>query len=68
NEMLLVFEELKKAGVGILVSTHIIDTISTVWDRAYIMNNGSIIYETTRDEINGRDLKEIFFEMTEEHE
>jgi ABC-2 type transport system ATP-binding protein len=68
NEMLLVIEDLKKAGAGILISTHIIDTISTIWDRVYIMDKGSAIYETTKDEIGGRDLKDIFFEMTEGHE
>src|SRR5690606_21285877 len=49
SEMLAVFGELKQKGVSILISTHIIDTIENVWDRAYIMNKGSIVYETTRE-------------------
>jgi ABC-2 type transport system ATP-binding protein len=65
NAMLAVIDELKRNGVSILISTHIIDTISNVWDRAYIMNRGSIVYETTREETNGRDLKALFFEMTD---
>ncbi len=65
SEMLAIFEELKRKGVSILISTHIIDTISDVWDRAYIMNKGSIVYETTREGTNGKDLKSLFFEMTD---
>lgn len=65
NEMFGIIRELKQKGVSILISTHIIDTISDIWDRAYIMNRGSIVYETTRAESNGRDLKALFFEMTD---
>ena len=68
NEMLIVFDELRSVGAGILISTHIIDTINTVWDRVYIMDKGAIIYETTKNELQGRDLKDVFFEMTEGHE
>lgn len=68
NEMLIVFEELRSIGAGILISTHIIDTINTVWDRVYIMVKGAIIYETTKNELQGRELKDVFFEMTEGHE
>jgi len=65
SEMLAVFGELRQKEVSILISTHIIDTIEDVWDRAYIMNKGSIVYETTREGTNGKDLKELFFEMTD---
>jgi len=65
NEMLVMFDELRRKGNSILISTHIIDTIQDIWDRVYIMDKGSIIYETTREEFKGKDLKELFFEMTE---
>ncbi len=65
NEVLKIFEELKSEGKSILVSTHIIDTINEVWDRAYIMNKGKIIRDISRDQLDGRDLKTIFFELTE---
>lgn len=64
NEILLVFEELKNAGVSILISTHIIDTINTVWDRVYIMDKGAIVYEAAKNGLKDKDLKELFFEMT----
>ncbi len=65
NEVLKIFEELKSEGKSILVSTHIIDTINEVWDRAYIMDKGKIICDISRDQLEGRDLKTIFFELTE---
>ncbi len=65
NEVLKIFGELKSEGKSILISTHIIDTINEVWDRAYIMNKGKIIRDISRDELEGRDLKTIFFELTE---
>ncbi len=65
NEVIKIFEELRSEGKSILVSTHIIDTINDVWDRAYIMNKGKIVCDISRDQLKDRDLKDIFFELTE---
>ncbi len=65
NEVLKIFKELKTEGKSVLVSTHIIDTIDEVWDRAYIMNQGKIISDISREQLEGRDLKTMFFELTE---
>ncbi|PYG87823.1 ABC-2 type transport system ATP-binding protein [Ruminiclostridium sufflavum DSM 19573] len=65
NEVLKIFEELKRDGRSVLVSTHIIDTINEVWDRAYILNKGRITSEVTKARLEGRDLKTMFFELTE---
>lgn len=65
NEVLAILKELKAQGKSILVSTHIIDTIDEVWDRAYIMNEGKIICNITREQLRDRDLKTMFFELTE---
>ncbi len=65
NEVLKILEELKADGKGILVSTHIIDTINDIWDRAYIMDKGKIICDITREQLGERDLKTMFFELTE---
>lgn len=64
--VLKILEELKTQGKSILVSTHIIDTINDVWDRAYIMDKGKIVCEITKDQLGERDLKSIFFELTGE--
>ncbi len=65
NEVLKIFKELKAEGKSVLVSTHIIDTIDEVWDRAYIMNQGKIISDISKEQLEGRDLKTMFFELTE---
>ncbi len=65
NEVLKIFQELKAEGRSVLVSTHIIDTINDIWDHAYIMDKGKIICDITREQLAGRDLKTMFFELTE---
>ena len=54
-------------GVTIFVSTHIIDSIDMLWDRALIMKNGKICADVTRDslESDGISLEELFFKITE---
>lgn len=68
DEVLCMFGELKAAGASVLVSTHIIDTIDEVWDRACILNNGNILSEVTRETLIGQSLKELFFSLTEGRE
>jgi len=65
NEVIKMLEELKAEGKSILLSTHIIDTISDIWDRAYIMNKGKIVCDISKAELNEKDLKTTFFELTE---
>lgn len=65
NEVLAIFGELRAEGKSILVSTHIIDTIEEVWDRAYIMNKGKIVRDISKVQLKDCDLKTMFFELTE---
>lgn len=60
--MLASFVELKNNGASLLLSTHIIDMIETIWDEAYIMNKGKIITYVSKEDMNGQTLKELFFE------
>ncbi|MCR4599631.1 MAG: ABC transporter ATP-binding protein [Acetatifactor sp.] len=61
------FEELREQGSTLLVSTHIIDSVDMLWDRALIMQTGKIMANVTRDELaaTGKTLEELFFEVTE---
>lgn len=65
EETLHLFQTLKEEGCAIFISTHIIDVINDLWDQAYIMNNGKIIKEVSRENIGTGTLKQIFFECTE---
>ena len=60
-------ENLRAEGKTLLISTHIIDSVDMLWDRALIMQNGKICADITREELqnNGRTLEEIFFDVTE---
>lgn len=59
--------ELKAAGVCVFISTHIIDSIDDLWDKALIMKNGNIIASVDKKLLAQSDgsLEKIFFEVTE---
>lgn len=64
EEVLKIFAELKNEGASVLISTHIIDTVEELWDRAFIMKDGKIIRGITRQELDGSTLKGLFFALT----
>ena len=54
----------KERGKTLLISTHIIDSIESLWDRTIIMKNGEIRADISRED-GGSRLEEVFFEVTE---
>lgn len=65
QQVLEIMLELKAEGCSILLSTHIIDMIDEIWDRAFIMHHGEIKRSIYRDELgDGQTLKQLFFEVT----
>lgn len=68
KELKTVLAELRNAGCAILVSTHMIDSVENLWDRAIIMQKGVIRANVTHAEIEarGESLEQMFFEITEE--
>lgn len=67
KELKQVFLELKEHNCSIIISTHIIDSVDEIWDKALIMKNGEIICSRTRKELEAKNesLEEIFFDVTE---
>lgn len=65
EDVLDIFKLLKEEGCALLISTHIIDIISDIYDEAYIMNKGKIIKHVLKDELGDETLKEYFFELTD---
>ena len=59
--------ELRSRGRTLLVSTHIIDSVESLWDRTLIMQNGVIRKDVTRQTLaeTGETLEELFFAVTE---
>ena len=66
KELKKIFLELKENGGAVLISTHIIDSITDIWDKTLIMKNGRIMTSLTRQELDRSDvsLEELFFKVT----
>lgn len=67
KELKTILTEYKAAGTAILLSTHMIDSVKDLWDKALIMMNGRIVAVRTYAELtaNGETLEELFFSITE---
>lgn len=67
KELKRVMEELRDRGATLLVSTHIIESMDLLWDRAIIMQKGVVRRTLTREELDrsGASLEELFFATTE---
>ena len=67
KELKKTIEEMREQRKTLLISTHIIYSVDMLWDRALIMQEGTIRANVTRHELEstGRSLEELFFEVTE---
>lgn len=59
--------EMKHEGKAILISTHMLDSVSEFWDSTNIMMDGKIAARRTRAEIMGTNekLENLYFQITE---
>ena len=65
EDTLKILRGLADQGCAVLISTHIIDIVSDIFDEAYIMNKGHIIKHVKKDDLQDESLKEYFFELTD---
>ena len=67
KELKNMMHEMKEKGQTLLVSTHIIDSMDQLWDKAIILQKGRVKGDVTRKELErlGRSLEEEFFALTE---
>lgn len=67
KELKTIFTELRDSGAAVLISTHMLDSVSEFWDNVLIMMNGQIAAVRTRSEVeeSGEDLEQLFFSITE---
>ena len=61
EDTLKLFRALANEGCAILISTHIIDIVSDIFDEAYIMNKGHIIKHVRKEDLQEESLKEEVF-------
>lgn len=66
KELKVVVQELKAAGVTILISTHMLEMVRDLWDVMFVMEKGKIIGEYSRADAKDQDIEELFFEITGE--
>lgn len=59
-----IFVELKNQGASVLISTHMLDSVETFWDTAYIMVGGKLEAKKTIND-SAESLEELFFNITE---
>jgi len=59
--------EQRQAGKAILISTHMLDSVTELWNSVNIMMDGKIIASRKRKEMEeaGEDLESLFFRITE---
>lgn len=67
KELKTMIEEMRAEGRTVLVSTHMIDSVDMLWDRALIMQRGVLRANVTRGELEnaGEKLEDLFFSITE---
>ncbi len=67
KELKNVMSEMKNEGKTLLVSTHMIDSVDSLWDRTVILQSGAVKADVYRADVEngGKSLEELFFEVTE---
>ncbi|MDP4146258.1 MAG: ABC transporter ATP-binding protein [Bacillota bacterium] len=67
KELKKIIVELKEKNCSVIISTHIIDSVDELWDKALIMKSGNIVLARTKKELEDRNesLEQIFFDVTE---
>lgn len=64
KELKEVILELRKEGVTVLISTHMLEMVEDLWDVMFVMEKGHIIGSYQKSEAGEKDLDALFFEMT----
>lgn len=59
--------KLRREGATLLVSTHIIDSVDMLWDRAIVLKKGSVVLDVTKESLEQSEesLEQLFFAATE---
>lgn len=56
--------QLKEEGTTVLLSTHMLEMVTELWDDLFIMNHGNVMGTFAREEAGDKDIEQIFFDMT----
>lgn len=69
KELKNMIEKMRDENKTVLVSTHIIDSVDMLWDRAIIMKDGIVHANISKEEmeVKEKSLEDMFFEITEKN-
>jgi len=69
KELKSMIEKMRDENKTVLVSTHIIDSVDMLWDRAIIMKDGVVHANISKEEmeVKEKSLEDMFFEITEKN-
>ena len=56
--------KLRDNGATVLISTHMLEMVENLWDVMIVMEQGHIAGSYTKADAQGKELDELFFEMT----
>lgn len=67
KELKTIIKELRDDGCTLLVSTHMIESIDSLWDQTIIMKSGKVVANVNRTDLekSNQTLEDLFFEITE---
>ena len=65
KELKHVITEMSDMGKTILISTHMMEMVDTIWDRVILMNEGKIVRNLSRSEAGEQDLDALYFEVSD---
>lgn len=67
KELKEIFSDMRREGRSLLISTHMIDSVDMLWDKTLIMQNGRVMADVSKTEVeeHGLNLEKLFFEITE---
>jgi len=56
--------QMRDQGATVLISTHMLEMVENLWDVMFVMEKGHVVGSYTKTDAQGKDLDELFFEMT----
>lgn len=56
--------KMRDQGATVLISTHMLEMVENLWDVMFVMEKGHVAGSYTKTDAQGKDLDELFFEMT----
>ncbi|MPN06199.1 Arginine transport ATP-binding protein ArtM [bioreactor metagenome] len=69
KELKSIILELKEAGKIVLISTHMLEMVESLWDQVILMDKGKMIGSYDKESMGAMDLEELFFKKTgDDHE